>query len=492
MRMSLPMLLAAALSAAPTAAQQIKPTAATLHVPEGAIAEPVPAPVLAALDLTDVGRPVRAHAAFTKLSSERPDNAWLHLMAANTAPSLAAYLEHLQAAEARAGDATEPVRLRIRIARANLDGDVETALRLAGRLTEVEPDNPRSWLQLAAARSASGDEPAAREAMMEAVKRDPAFMPPHAQLAQSYTLVEPRDLATARQHADHAAQRRPDQAIVHDIVGDVARAENRLEDAARAYSRAAEAGSENGLGYQQRGHVHSFLGRFAEARSDYDAAIAEADPDAGAVYRMYRALVTVHEGKPAEAVGELAKLAKDVDGMDVSDPVAMKLQALNAAVVVALHAELLDPAEGLINEIVRLQAEQAKTIGTDRAMAQAEAQAAYLHGMLAARRGDYEGARGHARAAMEHVADLPNPVRDRPAHEVMGLAALLEGNAEEAVRHYDQTDPNDLHAAFHHAMALEAANRVPEARQLYARIAEDNFNSPGLAAVKAEAKRRAM
>lgn len=69
--------------------------------------------------------------------------------------------------------------------------------------------------------------------------------------------------------------------------------------------------------------------------------------------------------------------------------------------------------------------------------------------------------------------------------------ARLSTEQEEAVRHYEQTDPNDLHAAFHHAFALERAGRAAEAKALFRRIAEDNFNSPNLAAVKAEAKKRA-
>lgn len=497
LRRMLPALLALLVSPAFGAAQANEmanepPSADVLWTfPLGDMAAEAQSAFLAGQRALDMGRAVAAHEDFMRAVAADPGSAYAHLSAANTAPSLEAFLAHLAHAEERAAQASEPVRVMIRSARLGLTNDTQGQLELARRLTQLEPANPRSWMQLAGAQSNVSDEAAARASLERAIEAAPDFAPAHMQLLNSYMLLEPRDLAQAEEHARRAVELEPREATTHDLLGDVYRAQDRLEEAAEEYTAAAELGSENGLGYQQRGHVHSFLGNHDQARADYDAAIEQADANAATTFAVYRALVSVHAEQPEAALDELDALIERIDDMDVPNAVGNKLFALNTAGLIALHHGLLERAESANERWADLARAQAEEVGTAENTAATEAQIAVNDGTLAARRGDYETARAKAREAMRLVEAQRNPLRDQNAHQLLGLTALLQQDYETAVAEYEQTSPNNLYAAYHHALALEGLGRADEAREIFARVGSNNFNGPGLALVKRDARSRA-
>ncbi|HUG01592.1 MAG TPA: tetratricopeptide repeat protein [Longimicrobiales bacterium] len=494
---ALPMLLALSIIPATAAAQvsemaaETPPAEALWLLAPGDVNDEARSALLAGQHALDMGRAVEAHDHFVRAVQADPASAFAHLSAANTAPSLEAFLTHLRHAEERADQASEPVRLLIESARMGLTNDTQGQLALARRLTELEPGNPRSWMQLAGAQSTVNDEAAARASLDRAIEAAPGFAPAYFQLVNSYMLSEPRDLARAETNARRGVELAPEESIVHDLLGDVFRAQDRLVDAGAAYTRAAELGSENGLAYQQRGHVNSFLGNYDQARADYDAAIEQADPNAATTFAVYRALVSVHAGEPQAAVDELNALVGRIDGLDVPNATGNKLFALNTAGLIASHNGLFDEAESANERWAELARAQAEQIGTEENTAATESQIAFIDGMLAARRGDFDAAREKAHESMTLVEGQRNPLRDQPAHELLGLVALLQEDYEAAVAEYEQTSPNNLYASYHHALALEGLGRADEAREIFARVAGTNFNDPGLAIVKKDARRKA-
>ncbi|MFN2420693.1 MAG: tetratricopeptide repeat protein [Gemmatimonadota bacterium] len=77
-----------------------------------------------------------------------------------------------------------------------------------------------------------------------------------------------------------------------------------------------------------------------------------------------------------------------------------------------------------------------------------------------------------------------DPQRNEPAHELLAIVSLEQGAYDEAASHFAQADPDDPYVAYHWGLALEGAGKTQEARVQYQKVADYNFNSPGLALIR--------
>ena len=439
----------------------------------------------------DVGLAPAARSHFAAAVAADESFALAHLYSAFTANSLGAYRAHLERAGQLADRASTAEQLMIRIEQRDFANDQQGRLELAQQLVAAAPTNPRALQTLAAVQFALGRPADARATLERAIQLAPRFAPVHIQLGNSYLVFEPRDLARAEEHVRHAVDLEPNEAYTHDFMGDVFRAQNRLAEARAEYTRMGELDPSRALAFQQRAHVNAFLGNFAEARADYDRAIALGDPDEKASYGVYRALTAVHAGDPVAAERELDQLVTIIDGMNLPGATGAKIFALFTQLQIALHHRHFDVAERAVDRLRPLFRQQAEMGRTPEFRRAREADIAYIEGILAARKGDYATARSKAQEYMRLREADNNPRKNEAAHELLGMIELAQGNHQAAVAHFAQADPNDLYVTYHHALALEGAGRTAEARELFRRVAENNFNSPGLALTKRDAARRA-
>lgn len=442
--------------------------------------------------LLDMGHVEEAAGHFEQATMADPDFALAHLRRANAANSLEEFQTNLERAAEYASGASQAEQLAIQAMQEAFDNDVPAQLEIAQRLVDVQPQSPRAWMTLASAQSAMGDEAEARASMSRAAELSPSFAPAHMALGNSYLFVEPRDLAKAQEHMRKAVELEPNEATPHDLLGDAYRARGDLERAAAEYTRTAELDPESGNGYQQRGHVNSFLGNYEQARADYDAAIALEEGNAKPAFRVYRALVNVHEGKPQAAIDELNQLVREIDAMGVPDPTGSKIFALSTAIQIALHHEMFDAARTAMEQRDALLMQQAEQAGTEAVRRQARGTIVLDEGLLAARQGDIETATMKANEYMEIMEPSTDPLKNRPAHALLGHVSLSQGQYEDAVAHFEQADPNNPYVMYHHALALDGAGRTDEAMRLFEEVASYNFNSAGLALVRKGAIERSM
>ncbi|HEX6749136.1 MAG TPA: tetratricopeptide repeat protein [Longimicrobium sp.] len=438
----------------------------------------------------DFGNPVSAREHFAMAVQADPAFAFAYLQLAENANSLDEFRANLERAEANAAQATPAERLLIQMARKDLDNDVQGELTLAQQLVAAQPNTPRALMELARVQALLGREEDARATLRQATQAAAQFAPALMTLANQY-LAEPRDLPKAEEAIRVAVAAAPDESYVYDVQGDVFRMQGQLEAARAAYTRSAQLAPREGSPLQQRGHVNSFLGRYDQARADYETAAALGRGNEKATYPVWRALVSVHQGNPRAAVEELDRLVASIDGMNVPDPLGSKIFALETEAVVALHANLLDAAGRAVTQRNQLAASEAEGSGSANFRRRAEANAAYWEGMLAARRGDYAAAGEAYRRYMTAVEPLSDPRKAEAAHELMGMIELLQQHYAQAAAHFEHADPNDPYATYHRALALDGAGRADEARRLFQRVAEYHFNNAGIALVQKDAVRRA-
>lgn len=439
----------------------------------------------------EAGRTPSARSRFGQAIAADPAFALGHLYSAFVSNTPGSYRAHLEHAERAASNASAAEQLRIQIERRRFANDDVGALELAQQLVRAAPNDPRALQILAAVQFDLGQTAEGRASLMRATQIAPTFAPAIIDLGNSYLTVEPRDLAQAEIYIRRAVALEPNEAYTHDFMGDVYRAQNRLQEARGEYTRMTELDPTRALAFQQRGHVNSFLGNWAEARADYDRSIALGEPGEKAAYGMARALVSVHSGDAAAAERELDQLVASIDGMNVPNATGAKIGALFPQLQIALHSGHLDVADRALDQLRTLWRRQAELGGTPEFERNRDANIAYAEGLLAAYKGDFGTARSKAQEVMRVVSPARNPRKNEFAHELLGMADLLQRNYVAATGHFAEADPNNLYTTYNHALALEGAGRTVEARALFSRVAATNFNNAGIALVKRDAARKA-
>jgi tetratricopeptide (TPR) repeat protein len=273
----------------------------------------------------------------------------------------------------------------------------------------------------------------------------------------------------------------------------VYRATNKLENAREYYKRATLLNPSDGIAQLKLGHVNSFLGKYDEARADYDRGIATAEPVNKPFYENYKLFTWIYAGDNATAVRELERLAKGADSMGLPDDqqAGAKVFALTNAATVCIHAGMNDDGARVIDELAQALRANARVVGTEDFSNIQEAQIAYFQGQLAARKGDYAQAQALAKKYAELVAAQKNPRKMENYHDLLGLVAYQQKKYPQAVAEWRQADLTIIYNKYHLANALEAAGQKDEARKLYKEVAAFNFNTVGFALVRKDAIARA-
>jgi tetratricopeptide (TPR) repeat protein len=278
---------------------------------------------------------------------------------------------------------------------------------------------------------------------------------------------------------------------MHDFLGDAYRAQGKFDDARAEYTRAHELDPDNALPLQQRGHVNSFLGNYAEARADYDSAIVRGRANEKADYGTYRAFVSIHEGNPQAAIDELKQLVTKIDQLDIPEPRGLKINALSNAATIATHTGMFDEAETLLRQRSQLMMEQADAVGTEEFRRSQQADITYFDAWLAAKKGDYQTAQSLTNRMAELVEPDNNPRKMEPVHELQGLIALYQGKHSEATTQLEQGNTDNMYIRYSLAQAHEGAGDTEKAKELYRDVADNNFNSVDVALLRKDATQKA-
>jgi len=448
--------------------------------------------------LADNGRGLEAKAAFLRAVEADPDFARGYLEVANNANSAAEFKEYMDLARAHSANASEGERILIEINMAFFENNVDSALALAEELVAEYPSAPRAWLTLAGVYTGLERIAEAREQMNKALELDPELPIAHTTLGFSYLFNEPKDFDAAVRHLQHVVDLRPEEPQAHVNLGDAYRGGQDLEAARQAYGRAAELDPNNemavfSIALLKRGHVNSFLGRYDEARGDYDRALEVAKPQQKSTYANYRAFTWVHAGEPQSAVDELETIVETAAEVTPADQVnGVKIFALTNIAQIAMHHGMNDIAEHAVQHRNELALAEAQKTGDEDFVRGQQAGNAYWEGTAAARRGDFSTATLKAEEYARLLEPDANPRKLEPYHDVLGLVALLQGDYQGAIDHYNQANPNNIYTTYHLGLAHEGAGNLAEAREIFRYVFENNFNSVGFALVRKDAEERMM
>jgi tetratricopeptide (TPR) repeat protein len=442
--------------------------------------------------LLDVGRPQEANVHFRKAVELDSTFAYAYLGIAQSAQSTQEFKENLDAAVRHIEGKSDAEKLLVDVNRTFLTNNAEGTLELAQKLTQSYPKSPRAWLTLGFAQQALNQHAAARQSFQQALSLDRNMFAARAALATSYRSFEPRDFAQAKQHADLVVASAPEEGKSYELLGDVYRAMNELQQARDAYAMAVQKDSTLGVARLKVGHINSFLGSYADARTSYDAALASAKEGNKVTYANYRAFTFVHAGDARAALNELAQVERSATriGLPEQQVGGARIFTLTNAAVIALHTGM-SQAEPIINQLKTVIRAEAARVGDTAYTRQQEAQILFWESQLAARKGDFAAAASRAEEHKKLVENDRNPRRLEAYHSLLGLIELRKGNHQAAIEHYRQANLTDEYTRYHLALALEGAGQSEEAKKIFAEVGAFNFNSVGFALVRADAMKRA-
>ncbi len=439
----------------------------------------------------DLGRGFEALDHFQRAVAADSSFAFGFLSVANTSNSLADFKANLARAERLAAGASEAEQLQIRIVRRGLENDVSGQLALAQQLVARFPESPRAYVVLGGVQSGLNRAANARASYSKAISLAPRMVAAHIALGTTYLFNEPLDFSQALEHFKHAEALAPNEPSMHDFLGDAYRALNDMPQARRAYTRGHELNPQIAGLVQQRGHVNSFAGDYAAARADYDSSMALGRGNERGFFAPYRAYVSVYAGDAAGAIAELNRLVAQADGMGLSDPLAVKVNALSNVALIGIDTRDFAAAEAALAQRTPLMAQQsaqAASAGFRRAQ---DANIAYFNAWLAARKGDYAAARRETDRMTRLVAPDANPRKMEPVHQLQGFIAAYQGNAAEAAAHFAQGNLQDPYIKYNYAVALDGSGQSAQAKPMFRELAVYNFNTLGYALIRKEAQQKA-
>jgi tetratricopeptide (TPR) repeat protein len=435
----------------------------------------------------DMNRPEEAYVHMQRAIAADPNFAMGELGAYVAAQSQQAAIEHLNRAVVLAPKASQSEQLQIQSAKKSFDGDDAGSLALLEQAATTAGNDPRLWTNLGFAWLANGEDAKARATAEKAIEAGPNFEPAYILKSIEYSLASPFDFKKSEAAARRAVELEPSESDPHDYLGDALRAQGKLEEAGAEYTKCAELDPTRGGCLQQRGHVNTFLGKYPEARADYDAAVALSTGNAKPTLAAYRSFAYLFEGNPRGAIDELNKLYDSIDGMNIPEPAGIKQQVDSFVMAIAEHNGMTKDAEHAVARRAQLRAERIKALNDPNYTRSEHASEALDQGFLAVAKGDFATATAKADEYMKIRALDTSPSKNRHAHDLMAMIAVKQMHWDEAVKHFAQGNPDHIYMNYWNAVALESSGHPAEAQKLYQKIANYYFNAVGVGMVRANA-----
>ncbi len=367
--------------------------------------------------------------------------------------------------------------LEIRIS--GRDNDVIKRLKYSKKLVELLPNNAIAHQRLAWTYWETAKIEEMRKSSNDAIQKDKKYVMAYSNLASSYMFNDPIDYEKAEKYARDALSINKKESFSHVLVGDVLRAQNKLQDAAKKYDDAYEAGTNNYLSAHKAGHAYTMIDP-PEARKRFDQAINDArNPGQKIAPEYWKVYTHIHENNFQKAHDQLMKLKNKLDSYGFSDE---KVQEKMSDVLwheyfIKAHTGEHDAANTTLKKKKIIDLAIAKKSKNKRAINNAESFALWLESHLEIMKGDYELAKKKLGQLKTMVANENNPQKLDGYHRLMGMANLMSGNAEIGVEHFEKAvNQGNIYFTYFKGLAYKASGNIDKAKEIFQYVATFNFN----------------
>ena len=151
------------------------------------------------------------------------------------------------------------------------------------------------------------------------IEKDKYYSEPYGALIQNYMFYEPKSYEKAEKYAKDVLAFNKDRSFYHVMLGDVYRAQDKLEEAAKKYDDAFNTGTNNWLSAAKAGHAYTMFNP-EEARKRFDQAVDEARTNNQKIGPKKAKIYThLHQNNFQKALGEVALIKTSLANYDFSD-----------------------------------------------------------------------------------------------------------------------------------------------------------------------------
>jgi tetratricopeptide (TPR) repeat protein len=273
-------------------------------------------------------------------------------------------------------------------------------------------------------------------------------------------------------------------------LGDCYRAENELEKAKEAYSKAIALDPDSPDAYYKKGNANTFLGNLEEARQNYmdggkhDQSVTGSIPFIAYTY-LYGGDANTAMKCYMDAISVVT--ASDNDPARINFAKSMYLQ--DCATIAAFSNDAPKLKE-MITQIEPLSVQLGDDLGSEEAKLSQKASVLTLKAMSASLDGKFDDAKATAEQIKKILEPLTDPNKLDGYEFVLGFNSFKQKNFTEAITHFAKIQQSSLYYKYWLASAYEAAGDKDKAKNLYKELSGNNFNSLEFALIRNEVRKK--
>ncbi|HSB18022.1 MAG TPA: tetratricopeptide repeat protein [Bryobacteraceae bacterium] len=396
--------------------------------------------------------------------SKDPNFALAHLLRAQTATSTREFFDHLKAAVAVAGSASEGEQWWIRGVEAGANGNTKERGDYYNRLVKAFPDDEDAHQLLGIHYYALQEYDPAIAEFQRAVQLAPNYAPSYNQMG--YALRDAGKYQEAEAAFRKYVELIPNEPNPHDSLAELLMKMGRFDESIESYRKALSFNEQFLTAFEGIAANLMYQSKHKEAleqlQKEFDLARNDGERRRALVSM---AVCNADEGKPSEALAKLSKAAAIAEQQ--GDKAGMGFHTVARADLL-LNAGKTREAKAAYDKALELvrQSTVPDTVKRNFELA--------YHGKLALVAGankDFENAKKEAETMRAGVEALGNPNQMKAAHEVLGIVSLQQKSYDEAISHLNQADLESPYTMFQLARAYAGKKDADLAKEWYRKTA---------------------
>ncbi len=370
------------------------------------------------------------------------------------------------------------------------DNDTEKRLEYSKKLLELIPNNAIAHQRMAYTHWDMGNIEESRKSLLLSIEKDKNYSSAYNDLASNYMFADPKNYEKAEKYAAKALSLNKKESYYHVLLGDVYRAQNKLQKAAEKYDDAYEAGTNNFYSAAKAGHAYTFIDP-TEARKRFDQAINDSRNSDQKIGPEYAKVYTyLHENDFNKGHVQLLKLKNNIDSYGFTDEKKQEeiSQILWHEYFIMSHSGQYDAAKTALEEKKGIDIAMAKRSTNERAVKYTKSSFLWRESHLEIMKGNYDGAKRKLAKLKEMVSSESNPKKFDGYHNLMGMTSLMSGNAEKGVEHFEKVvNQSNIYFQYYKGLAYKTSGDLDKAKEIFQSVATYNFNNLNYTAVRNKA-----
>jgi tetratricopeptide (TPR) repeat protein len=442
---------------------------------------------LMALDQNDNQK---ARTYFLKAIEQDPKMAIAYLYKSSTDLTPKEFADDLARGKSNLEGTTEWEKMYYDFLATFLSSDWSKRLKTAQEIAAKFPDAPRPQVDLGSTYLNANETGNAKACFNKAIQLDPDWIGGYTAMINACLFFAPKDFGKAEECALKAVKLAPSSAGVQISLGDCYRAEDKLEQARDAYSKAIELDANSPDAYYKKGNANTFLGNLDEARQNFMEG-GKYDPSATGPTPMI-AYTYLYAGDPKaamkyylDAVANLGSSGKDPGKVNMAKSVYLQ----ECASIATFNNDVQKLRE-LIPQIEPVSLQIGTDIGTQEALLTQKAANMNLEGLAAVLDGKYDEATAKAEEMKKTLEPLTDPLKLDSYEFLLGFLSMKEKKFTDAVAHFEKTNQTSVYNKYWLAEAYEASGNKEKAKSLFKEIAGFNFNGIEFALIRNDVKKK--